>query len=94
MGRLINDPESIHHFREQINQAIDDLQARLRKTESAIQEASASWQDRKFKEFQENFERDKERIIELQNVLHHYSDDVLYKLEQRLNEYLDVPMRF
>ena len=93
MGRIIFDPEEIHSFRCKINQSIEDLHTQLRRTENAISQASESWKDNQFTQFQENFAQDKRRIKELQDVLRHYSDDVLYRLEQKGRNYLDVSMR-
>lgn len=93
MGQIILDPEELHNFRRKINQSIEDLQTQLRRTESAISQASESWKDNQFTQFQENFAQDKNRIKELQEVLRHYSDDVLYNLEQKGRNYLDVSMR-
>lgn len=89
---VVNDPESINRFRSQINDAITDLQKQFEKTESAIETVSGSWQDDQFKQFRDNFEVDKEQIKPLWEVLEKYKDDILYNLEQKLRNYLDVPM--
>lgn len=93
MGKISFDIEEIHNFRRKINQSIEDLQTQLRRTESAISQASESWKDIQFTQFQENFAQDKSQIKELQEVLRHYSDDVLYNLEQKGRNYFDVLMR-
>ena len=46
----------------------------------------AGWKDENFKEFQENFNRDKEQILPLCDVLYNYENNLLYQLEQRLKK--------
>lgn len=89
---VVNDPESINQFRAQINDAIMDLRKQFEKTESAIETVSESWQDDQFKQFRDNFEVDKEQIKPLWEVLEKYKDDILYNLEQKLQNYLGVSM--
>jgi uncharacterized protein YukE len=89
---VINDPQSINQFRGQIGEAIDNLKIQLRKTESAIEEVSESWQDNQFQQFRDNFNVDKEQIKPLYEVLENYKDNILYELEKKLYNYLDVSM--
>jgi uncharacterized protein YukE len=87
-----NDPEAIHSYRQQIVGAIEKLEGQLKKTESAVNTVAQGWKDNQFQQFQQNFDEDKARIPELCNVLRHYDEHILYDLEQKLNNYLDVNM--
>lgn len=90
---VINNPDSIHEFRAQIGESIENLKEQLRKTESAIEAVHESWDDDQFNQFRDNFNVDKEQIKPLQDVLENYKDNILYNLEQKLWNYLDVSMR-
>lgn len=89
---VINDPEAIHDYRGKIVSAIQKLEDQLRKTEAAIETVSAGWQDNQFKQFQQNFNEDKEQIKPLCNILRNYDENILFNLEQKLNAYNDVSM--
>lgn len=88
---VINDPDSIHAYRGKINDAIEKLKVQLQKTESAVEMVSESWKDNNFKEFQNNFNVDKEQIKPLCNVLSKYEGEILYQLENKLRTYIGGP---
>lgn len=81
---VINNSASIHEYRGQIAHAIDELRLNLKKTEQAIETVGESWKDDNFREFQDNFNQDKEQIIPLCNVLDNYQSNLLYQLEKKL----------
>ena len=81
---VINDSKSIHEYRGKIAHAIDELKLNLRKTEQAIETVGESWKDDNFREFQDNFNQDKEQIVPLCNVLDNYQSNLLYQLEKKL----------
>ena len=88
---VISDPDSIHAYRGKINDAIEKLKVQLQKTESAVEMVSESWKDNNFKEFQNNFNVDKEQIKPLCNVLSKYEGEILYQLENKLRTYIGGP---
>lgn len=81
---VINNSASIHEYRGQIAHAIDELKLNLKKTEQAIETVGETWKDDNFREFQDNFNQDKEQIIPLCNVLDNYQSNLLYQLEKKL----------
>lgn len=83
---IINDSKSIYNYRGQIAHAIDELKVQIGKTESAIEKVGESWKDDNYREFQENFNEDKEQILPLCDVLYNYESNLLYQLEQKLRK--------
>lgn len=84
---VINNSESIHGYRGQIAHAIDELKLQFTKTERAIESVhEAGWKDDNFREFQNNFNEDKEQILPLCDVLYNYENNLLYQLEQKLKK--------
>lgn len=83
---VINSSASIHDYRGQIAHAIDELKLNLKKTERAIETVGESWKDDNFREFEDNFNQDKEQIIPLCDVLDNYQSNLLYQLEKRLEK--------
>ena len=81
---VINNSNSIHDYRGQIAHTIDELKLQITKTERAIETVGESWKDDNFREFQENFNEDKEQILPLCDVLDNYQSNLLYQLEQKL----------
>lgn len=82
-----NSSAAIYDYRAKIAHATDELKVQLKKTERAIETVSENWQDGNFKEFQENFNEDKEKIIPLCDVLYDYENNLLYQLEKKLRDY-------
>lgn len=83
---VINNSASIHDYRGQIAHAIDELKLNLKKTEQAIETVGESWKDDNFREFEDNFNQDKEQIIPLCDVLDNYQSNLLYQLEKKLEK--------
>lgn len=83
---VINNSASIHDYRGQIAHAIDELKLNLKKTERAIETVGESWKDDNFREFEDNFNQDKEQIIPLCDVLDNYQSNLLYQLEKKLEK--------
>ena len=81
---VINNSKSIHDYRGQIAHAIDELKLQFTKTARAIETVSESWKDDNFREFRENFNKDKEEILPLCDVLDNYQSNLLYNLEKKL----------
>lgn len=81
-----NNSASIHKYRGQIAHAIDELKLNLKKTERAIETVGETWKDDNFKEFEDNFNQDKEQIVPLCDVLDNYQSNLLYQLEKKLEK--------
>lgn len=85
--------EVIHDYRSSIAHAIDELKVQFRKTEGAIEQVQESWMDANCKEFCQNFEQDKQEILDLCKVLSNYEQETLYQFEIKLRGYEDTHMR-
>lgn len=85
---VINDPELIQKYRNDITNRINELRENLKKTDSAVENVSQGWKDIQFQQFQQNFNQDKELINPLCVVLEQYRDDILGPLQDRMNNYL------
>jgi len=85
---VINDPEAIHAYRQQIAAKVQELQDLLKRTDQSLETVSQSWKDNNFKQFQEKFSADKQEIAKLFQVLNAYDTEVLYNLEQKLQRYV------
>lgn len=83
---VINNSAALHKYREQLSQAIQNLQDSLKKTEAAIEQVGETWKDDNFKEFQENFNQDKEMIIPLTASLEDYETNTLFHLEEKVRD--------
>lgn len=89
---VINDPESIRAYRGKINDAIEKLEKQLTKTEMAVETVSVDWKDNNFMQFQQNFNKDKDLIKPLCEVLRNYESNILNQLEQKLRTYISSPV--
>ena len=85
---VINDPELIKQYRNDISNRIEELQQNLSKTNGAIQTVSQGWKDSQFQQFHDHFDQDKEMIGKLMGVLEKYRDDILGPLQARMENYL------
>ena len=82
---IINNSESLNKYRGQIHQAIEDLKEQMKKTEQAIESVYENgWKDDNFRQFQNNFNQDKEKILPLCNVLDNYESNTLYHLQKKI----------
>lgn len=84
MNNIIVGGDAIQNYRGEIAHAVDELQLQLAKTEQAIDEAGETWKDDNFREFQQYFNEDKEKIKPLCDVLIRYEEDILYQFEQKV----------
>ena len=82
-----NSSAAIHNYRGKIAHATDELKVQLQKTEKAIEQVSEGWQDGNFKQFQNNFNEDKEKIKPLCDELYNYENNLLFQLENKLRDY-------
>ena len=83
---VINNSAALHEYRRQLSQAIQNLQDSLKKTEAAVEQVGETWKDDNFKEFQENFNQDKEMIIPLTASLEDYEQNILFHLEENVRD--------
>lgn len=91
--RVINDPDSLHEYRGDLMEAVQNLQDKLKETEGAISKVNEDgWEDPKYHEFQNNFSEDKEKIKSLYQVVEEY-EGLLAKLEEKLRAYGDTSMQ-
>jgi len=88
---VINSSEKLREYRGQLEEAINQLKKNLKKTDSAIEQVGEKWKDDNYKEFQENFSQDKEKIPPLCNVLDDYQANTLHTLEINVRSLEDHP---
>ncbi|MCM1177774.1 MAG: hypothetical protein NC308_05975 [Clostridium sp.] len=87
MAGVINDYETLHKFRNELLDTVDDLRDQLRKTEKAMDDVAAVWKDMQFLKYEKEFSKDKEKIEPLCKDIEEFESDVLYPLEKLLVEY-------
>lgn len=88
MAGVINDVESLKHFRGELMDISEDLQEQLKKTDTAIEDVASVWKDSQFKKFNEDFQKDKEMIKPLCENIEAFEGEVLRPLEDILRDYL------
>ena len=74
--------------RADLDELANKLEAQVRLTDNSIAEASRSWNDVKFAEFQAQFEKDKELIFPLISDVREFNDGFLQDTINRLHNYL------
>lgn len=84
MNNIIVEGDAIQNYRGKIAHAVDELQLQLTKTERAVEKAGETWKDDNFREFQQYFNEDKEKLKPLCDVLTRYEEDTLYQFEQKV----------
>jgi hypothetical protein len=90
MDGIINDVESLHKFRNEMLDTVEDLQKQLKTTEGAIEDVAQTWKDSQFVKFKTGFEEDKELINPLCKKIEEFEGEVLHPLENILREYLEL----
>lgn len=90
MDGIINDVDSLHKFRNQLLDVVEDLQKQLNITEGAVEDVAKSWGDSQFVKFKDGFGEDKELINPLSKKIENFEGDVLRPLEEVLRGYLEL----
>ena len=90
MATMISDPDAIKKLRDDLLDTVDGLKQQLSKTESAMEAVAEEWKDVQFQKYNEEFTKDKEMIPPLCNDIEDFENDVLYRFEKILREYLDL----
>lgn len=85
---ISNNSESLHQYRDQISDRINELKESFKNTEIAIEKASETWKDDQFTEFQKYFHEDKGRLEPLWLGLERWHS-LLGDLEKGLIDYED-----
>lgn len=86
---MITDYDSIVDFRHKLDEAVANLNEKIRQTETAVEEVAAIWKDDIFKDFKEKFGEDKELLVHVNKELVEFNEQVLYGIQQLVREYLD-----
>lgn len=87
MAGVINDYETMHKFRNDLLDTVENLREQLKKTDKAMEEVAAVWKDMQFQKFNNEFDKDKEEIEPLCKDIEAFENDVLYPLEKLLITY-------
>ena len=85
---VINNLDELIDFRHKIQDAVENLNDQLKKTETSLETVNETWDDIKFKEFYDAFGEDKEKIIPLTKVFDQYQGEILLNLQHKLEDYL------
>lgn len=87
MAGIINDYETLHKFRNELLDTVDNLRKQLKKTETAIEDVAAVWKDMQFQKYEKEFTKDKDKIEPLCKNIEEFESDVLFPLEIILEKY-------
>ena len=90
MATMISDPDAIKKLRNDLLDTVDGLKQQLSRTESAMETVANEWKDVQFHKYNDEFTKDKEMIPPLCNDIEEFENDVLYRFEKILREYLDL----
>jgi len=84
------DPEEVAHFRYQLQQLAENLDAQLRRTDAAMAAVAEQWQDVQFKKYHEQFMQDRDMLIPLREEINEFQEGPLQIFQQNAQEYLDL----
>ena len=87
MPAMINDPEAIQKFRNELLELVDGLQEQLKRTDAAMEEVAASWKDEQFKKYHREFTKDRDIFPPLCKDIEEFEAGPLYQLQTILEEY-------
>lgn len=90
MAGVINDYESLHKFRNELLDTVDNLRDQLKKTEQAMSNVATVWKDAQFMKYENEFSKDKDKIEPLCKDIEEFESDVLYPLEKILEKYSNL----
>lgn len=90
MAQIINDWEAMRRFRDQLRDAVDDLQEQLKRTERALEDVANSWKDEQFRKYNDEFAKDKEQFPTLCDKITEFEEGPLHQLEEIIHEYTDL----
>lgn len=77
-------------FRKQLNGHMNAVSEQETKTKSAMDVVSDSWKDGNFKDFEEKFSQDVERIKALVEELDYFNNVILKNFEEKVRDYLGI----
>lgn len=86
---VIVDYEALCRFMQELDDSAEDLHRQLGETDKALEVAGETWRDVKFKQFNDRFSEDKEKIGPVSEQLKKYNDEVLAPYREKLYEYLN-----
>lgn len=87
MPAMINAPEAVARFRNQLVELTEHLREQMRRTDAAMEEAAAEWDDPQFKKYQAEFRQDREVFDPLCDNIEEFEQGPLFRLQQILEEY-------
>ncbi len=86
---VIVDYDALCRFMQELEESTENVRKQLEKTDKALETAGETWKDVKFKQFNDRFSEDKERLEPISKQLEQYKDEVLEPYRQKLYEYLN-----
>ena len=87
MASMIGNSQAVKKLQNDLLDTVDGLKEQLKKTENAMEEVAKDWKDMQFRNYNEEFTKDKELIPPLCNDIEEFESDVLQKLYEILYEY-------
>lgn len=90
MKGMIIDPDQLKRFCDELVDTVKSLEEQLRKTEQAMEDVHNEWKDYQFEKYKTEFDKDKDEIRPLCEILNEYESDVLYPLYKIAIKYHDL----
>lgn len=90
MSAMINDPEAIQKFRNQLLELVEELQQQLRRTDAAMEEVAQVWKDEQFQKYYREFTKDRDIFPPLCKDIEEFESGPLYQLQSILETYRDL----
>ena len=90
MSAMINDPEAVQKFRNQLLQLVENLQEQLKRTDAAMEEVAKSWKDQQFQKYYSEFIKDRDIFPPLCKDIEAFEEGPLRELQTILKDYGDL----
>lgn len=86
---VIVDYDALCLFMQELENSAENLLKQLGQTDKALDVAGETWKDVKFKQFNDKFSEDKERLRAISEQLSKYNGEVLEPYRGKIYEYLN-----
>lgn len=87
MPAMINDPEAVQRFRNELVELVDRLEEQLRRTDAAMEDVAAQWKDEQFRKYHREFINDRDIFPPLCKDIQEFESGPLYNLQRILERY-------
>lgn len=90
MPAMINDPEAVQKFRNELLELVDHLQDQLKRTDAAMEEVATQWKDEQFRKYHREFNKDREIFTPLCKDIEEFESGPLANIQRILEKYRDL----